>query len=113
MTSVPASNTTTWTTANYLWQASAILDESLHQLGGANLPWNARIGYTTPWTYSFGLLFLKRLSDRFEEKAEALMAEGVSERVAMDEPGRAPRCSSRTRRAGAPSRNRLRTSEKR
>ena len=36
MNSVPASNTTTWTITNYLWQASAILDESLHQLGGAN-----------------------------------------------------------------------------
>ena len=88
MNSVPASNTTTWTITNYLWQASAILDDSLHQLGGANLPWSARIDYTAPWAlaYSFGLLFLKRLSDRFEEKAEALMAEGVSEQVAWPNP---------------------------
>ena len=85
---MPASNTTTWTITNYLWQASAILDDSLHQLGGANLPWSARIDYTAPWAwaYSFGLLFLKRLSDRFEEKAEALMAEGVSEQVAWPNP---------------------------
>ena len=86
MNFVPASNTTAWTIANGLWQASAILDDSLHPLGGANLPWSARIDYTVPWTYSFGLLFLKRLSDRFEEKAEALMAEGVSERVAWTNP---------------------------
>ena len=85
---MPASNTTTWTITNYLWQASAILDDSLHQLRGANLPWSARIDYTAPWAwaYSLGLLFLKRLSDRFEEKAEALMAEGVSERVAWTNP---------------------------
>ena len=41
---------------------------------------------TQPPGHSFGLLFLKRLSDRFEEKAEVLMAEGVSERVAWTNP---------------------------
>ena len=33
-------------------------------------------------TYIFGLLFLKRLSDRFEEEAEKLMAEGEPEKAA-------------------------------
>ena len=33
-------------------------------------------------TYIFGLLFLKRLSDRFEEEAEKLIAKGFSETVA-------------------------------
>ena len=37
-------------------------------------------------TYIFGLLFLKRLSDRFEEEAEKLIAEGVSETVAWTDP---------------------------
>ena len=34
----------------------------------------------------FGLLFLKRLSDRFEEEAEKLIAEGLSEREAWTNP---------------------------
>ena len=37
-------------------------------------------------TYIFGLLFLKRLSDRFEEEAEKLVADGVSEDVAWTDP---------------------------
>ena len=69
----------------YLWQASAILDESLFGFGGANLSC-ARFDYTAPLTSIFGLLFLKRLSDRFEEEEEALMAEGVSEQVAWTNP---------------------------
>jgi type I restriction enzyme M protein len=36
--------------------------------------------------YIFGFLFLKRLSDRFEEEAEALMAEGESKEVAWADP---------------------------
>ena len=35
-------------------------------------------------TYIFGLLFLKRLSDRFEEEAERLIAEGAPEAAAWD-----------------------------
>ena len=34
----------------------------------------------------FGLLFLKRLSDRFEEEAEKLIAEGVSNEAAWTDP---------------------------
>ncbi len=37
-------------------------------------------------TYIFGLLFLKRLSDRFEEEAEKLVAEGVEKAVAWTDP---------------------------
>ena len=37
-------------------------------------------------TYIFGLLFLKRLSDRFEEEAEKLVAEGMPEDVAWTDP---------------------------
>ena len=37
-------------------------------------------------TYIFGLLFLKRLSDRFEEEAEKLLAEGVPHDVAWTDP---------------------------
>ena len=37
-------------------------------------------------SYIFGLLFLKRLSDRFEEEAEKLIADGVSEVVAWTDP---------------------------
>ncbi len=36
--------------------------------------------------YIFGLLFLKRLSDVFEEEAEALVAEGEPERIAWEDP---------------------------
>ena len=37
-------------------------------------------------TYIFGLLFLKRLSDRFEEEAEKLVADGMSKEVAWNDP---------------------------
>ena len=37
-------------------------------------------------SYIFGLLFLKRLSDRFEEEAEKLIADGMSEVVAWTDP---------------------------
>ena len=37
-------------------------------------------------SYIFGLLFLKRLSDRFEEEAEKLIAEGLPEAVAWTDP---------------------------
>ncbi len=37
-------------------------------------------------TYIFGLLFLKRLSDRFEEEPEKLVADGLSEEVAWNDP---------------------------
>ena len=37
-------------------------------------------------SYIFGLLFLKRLSDRFEEEAEKLTGEGVPEDVAWTDP---------------------------
>ena len=37
-------------------------------------------------TYIFGLLFLKRLSDRFEEEAQKRIADGMSETVAWTDP---------------------------
>ena len=37
-------------------------------------------------SYIFGLLFLKRLSDRFEEEAEKLIAEGATAEVAWTDP---------------------------
>ena len=37
-------------------------------------------------SYIFGLLFLKRLSDRFEEEAEKLIADGMSGEVAWTDP---------------------------
>ncbi len=40
--------------------------------------------------YIFGFLFLKRLSDRFEEEAEKLIAEGVPARVAWNDPDEHP-----------------------
>ncbi len=36
--------------------------------------------------YIFSMLFLKRLSDRFEEEVEEVVAEGVSRQVALSEP---------------------------
>src|SRR2546426_997225 len=67
----PDCKLTTEALERYLWSAADILRGQIDSGDYKN--------------FIFGLLFLKRLSDRFEEEAEKAIHDGVSERVAWED----------------------------
>ena len=73
---VPASTLSVAQLEQYLWSAADILRGSIDS--------------SDYKTYIFGLLFLKRLSDCFEEEAEKIVADGLSETVAWTDPDEHP-----------------------
>ena len=68
----PSANLSVSQLERYLWSAADILRGSIDS--------------SDYKSYIFGLLFLKRLSDRFEEEAEKLVGEGVPDDVAWTDP---------------------------
>src|SRR5437868_3512509 len=68
---LPGGKLTTEQLERYLWSAADIL--------------RGQIDSGDYKGYIFAFLFLKRLSDRFEEEAEKLLADGHSAQVAWDE----------------------------
>ncbi len=60
------------TLTNHLWESANILRGSIDASDYKN--------------YIFGLLFLKRLSDVFDEEAEKLLKEGKSKKIALEDP---------------------------